>query len=251
MSSSSLSRAGCSLLLLLSNGAGNPLAWADATSCTSEVDCQLNGACVAGDCVCDTPWQGSDCGQLDIDDGRVAYGFGSALSPNTTAWGGGPPVFDGKQYHLMVSEIAYNCGMGSWAHFSQAAHAVSDNMEGPYKRVDTAIGTWTHNTLYAYSPTDDTHLLYHIGMGNNPESCEPRIPCSNGRTPGATGLRPPAPWPANVTCNPAHVTSLHHSKTLDGPWTFQAVDFQGAPPEPIDPKPVSYTHLTLPTIYSV
>eukprot|EP01079_Euglenida_sp_SAG-EU17-18_P011383 gene11383-9894_t len=48
------------------------LAWALAlpgvqAACTSAMDCQLNGACDNGRCVCDKGWKGSDCGQLSLD----------------------------------------------------------------------------------------------------------------------------------------------------------------------------------------
>ena len=36
-------------------------------ACTSELDCQLNGACVQGACVCDKGWRGTDCGTLNLE----------------------------------------------------------------------------------------------------------------------------------------------------------------------------------------
>ncbi len=90
-----------------------------AAACTDDLDCQLNGACTGGECVCDRPWRGADCGDLDIDDGAIAYGWGSPLTPTTTSWGGGPPYFDGTQYHLLVTEIAYVAGSS----ISVPAHA--------------------------------------------------------------------------------------------------------------------------------
>jgi len=47
-------------LLLLLPG----LASATATSCTSALDCSLNGVCTGGACVCDKPWGGTGCGVL-------------------------------------------------------------------------------------------------------------------------------------------------------------------------------------------
>ena len=62
-------------------------------ACASPVDCELNGACSAGgSCVCDRGWKGAACGQLDIGPRRLAYGNG--VTPNTSCWGGGPPVLD-------------------------------------------------------------------------------------------------------------------------------------------------------------
>ena len=188
-------------------------ATAATTRCESDLDCQLNGACqVANDaasfphddavhaagetprkktCVCDKGWKGPDCGLLNIaTTPTIAYGYGT--TPKTSSWGGGPPAYDNAtgMYHLFMSEIAGNCGMTTWAHMSRGAHAVSKTAEGPYTRVETIIETEAHNIFYAYSPSDQMHLLYHIFQGNNPESCNPYFPCTNGSTPGATGQCP-------------------------------------------------------------
>ena len=64
----------------------------------------------------------------------VAYGAGSPLAENHSSWGGGPPVFDGKEWHLFVSEIAAHCGMQCWSRLSQATHAVSASPTGPFRR---------------------------------------------------------------------------------------------------------------------
>lgn len=37
---------------------------AGANSCTSNLDCSLNGICSGGVCVCDKPWKGESCGVL-------------------------------------------------------------------------------------------------------------------------------------------------------------------------------------------
>eukprot|EP00041_Stephanoeca_diplocostata_P028645 m.825352 g.825352 ORF g.825352 m.825352 type:complete len:393 (-) comp23406_c0_seq47:2227-3405(-) len=192
-----------------------------AFSCTSSSDCQLNGACdtTTGACVCDRAWKGSTCGDLAIDSGSTAYGNG--VTPNTSCWGGGPPVYDAatQQYHLFATEIAGHCGMSTWQRMSQAVHAVSDNVNGPYKRIGTAIQTQTHNVLYTYSPTDKKHLIYHIFGGNNPESCNPYLTCTNGSTPGANGIQPPknTSWPP-PTCPLAGGPHVHYSDSLSGPW---------------------------------
>ena len=117
---------------------------------------QLNGEVLAGGgCKCDVGWTGATCADLDLDpEAVVLYGTGSDAAADTSSWGGGPPAYDpatGK-YHLFVSELAGNCGMGTWDRGSQAAHAVSSSELGPYKRVDLAIGTETHNTLYVRVP---------------------------------------------------------------------------------------------------
>ena len=147
-----------------------------ARASSGEPDCQLNGAAPPGSahCVCDRGWKGAACGQLDVAaEPAVAYGAGSPLAENHSSWGGGPPVFDGKQWHLFVSEIAAHCGMQCWSRLSQATHAVSASPTGPFRRRGVVIPTQTHNTYYAYSKPDRVHLLYHIFSGTSPRSCNP------------------------------------------------------------------------------
>lgn len=205
------------LLLLLAPSAHA----AQLRGCSTDMDCQLNGQCVSGACECDVAWSGADCGTLDLDPtDHVAYGVGGAV-PDTSSWGGGPPVYDvaTSMWHLFVTEIAGHCGMCTWTRMSQAAHAVSKTPEGPYTRVSTAIPTQTHNVYYAYSAPDKMHLIYHIFGGDNPESCNPYYPCTNGSTPHCKGLGPPpGHWPkpsCTVRNGGAHA---HYSKSLDGPW---------------------------------
>ena len=177
---------------------------------------QLNGECVHGVCVCDKGWKGDNCGLLDLNPKpTVAYGFGG-VEKDTSSWGGGPPAYDPKtkKYHLFVTELAGNCGMGTWARMSQAAHAVSDSIEGPYERVGLAIPTESHNIYYAYSPTDKMHLIYHIFSGTSPESCNPYRNCTDGTTPGHGGGVKPAHWKPASTCDAATGTYLHYSRYL-------------------------------------
>ena len=56
-----------SLLLALALLTLLQAALAAATACTSSLDCQLNGACTRGKCVCDKGWSGDSCGLLHLD----------------------------------------------------------------------------------------------------------------------------------------------------------------------------------------
>lgn len=209
---------------------------AGADACTSSMSCELNGACTAGKCVCDRGWKGAACGQLDIGPRKLAYGNG--VTPNTSCWGGGPPVLDpltGK-YHLLVTEIADGCGMATWARMSQTTLAVSDTAAGPFTKVSVAIPTFSHNTFYAFSPPDKKHLVYHIGYGADPPSCNPRLSCRDGSTPGGSGIKPPAgtPW-APDTCGHSRAAFVHAADSLAGPWIPAGpIKFSGPMPSRAD-----------------
>ena len=34
--------------------------------CTTEMDCELSGDCVGGECHCDVGWRGQTCSELDL-----------------------------------------------------------------------------------------------------------------------------------------------------------------------------------------
>ena len=206
-----------------------------------------------GQCVCDKGWTGPTCGKLDVSaEAIVAYGYGASPESSTqsSSWGGGPPVYDPltEQYHLFVTELAghwyvacagrsnfsasfsskcdlawnrSSCsGMGVWARMSQAAHGVSKSKAGPFERVGVAVPTQTHNVYYAYSPTDQVHLIYSIFSGTSPEACNPYFKgCTNGSTPGTQGGVRPRRWSPPSTCKGEGGAHVHWSKSLNGPWT--------------------------------
>lgn len=213
-----------SLLVLLLHARGAAAA-APAVGCTSEMDCQLNGACTdGGACVCDKGWRGSDCGTLHLDPtAQVAYGYTN--ESKFSSWGGGPPVFDeaSGKYQLLVTEIAGHCGMSSWARHSTSVRATADKIEGPYTHAATIVGSESHNAIYAYSPTDQVHLMYNIFEGTWPASCNPPPHCTDGTTPGGHGLHPPKSGPLyppnRCKGSPGGRGVVSWAKSIEGPWT--------------------------------
>ncbi len=74
-----------------------------ADPCSSDMDCQLNGACTAGACVCDKGWRSADCGTLNLNStASVAYGY--TPESKFSSWGGGPPMWDSAtgKYQLLA-----------------------------------------------------------------------------------------------------------------------------------------------------
>jgi hypothetical protein len=190
-----------------------------ASACTTNSDCQLNGECTNSQCACDSEWHGDDCGKLSIGIGAVAYG-----PPNTTAWGGGPPVFDSikKEWVLYVTEMANHCGLSVWQHQSHIVKAVSAQPSGPYTHEKVVVPTQAHNPCYIQDPVTKTHLIYHIGGGDNPETpAHPFLNCTNGTTPNSTT---PSPL-TTATPGPLYSSQpyVHASSSLDGP--FERLNF--------------------------
>ena len=192
---------------------------AAASACTGDTDCQLNGACTNGVCVCDKGWKSANCGILNLD-GNANYLYGYNATSNFSSWGGGPPVLgpNGK-YHLYISEIAAHCGMSTWSRMSTSSHAISDKVNGPYTKVKTIVGTESHNTIYVYSPVNKMHLIYTIKTGTSPESCNPYLKCANGTTPGGHALHPPAGWAPSTCSGPGGYGVIHSATDVNGPWT--------------------------------
>jgi hypothetical protein len=194
---------------------------AAAAGCQTDDDCQLNGVCTNGACDCDAAWSADDCGTLEFDGpGSLAYGGPAA---DITSWGGGPPVYhkERREWVLFVTEIGGHCGLSQWQHQSTVVAATAAHPAGPYTRSSLVIPTQAHNPYYAFDPQSSTHLLYHIGGGDNPESkTNPfRHNCVNGTTP------PAADQTFAAAAEPIYSRQpyLHTAKLLAGP--FQRVNF--------------------------
>ena len=74
-----------------------------AGPCTDDLGCALNGVCVAGKCVCEAPWSGTRCGELEFAAASPAAGRdlynSSDLRHNT--WNG-PIIQSGDTYHMYL-----------------------------------------------------------------------------------------------------------------------------------------------------
>jgi len=186
-------------------------------------------------CVCDKPWSGPDCSTMNFKPVTFPQGYGTKAA-NVTSWGGNTIYDDAtKKHHMFVSRMTNDCLLWSWGSNSRIDHAVSDTITGPYKFVDVAIPTWSHNAA-PIKLKDGTYAIIHIGTGtgavNGGKNCA--YPCSNGLPCGADqhtepkGVLPAATsessfqtfdqWRATAAGKVVGST-IHVSKTLDGPWT--------------------------------
>lgn len=132
--------------------------------CSTALDCALNGACVAGRCVCDLPWRNFNatagactmldmrpapttaCGPGCVYHGNTSAATGQAAAGNSSSWGARvlplPAVAGGAGggYVMAVAEAAYGCDfLGTWRSNSQTAIAVAVTPVGPFRKLGVAV----------------------------------------------------------------------------------------------------------------
>ena len=93
-----------------------------------------------------------------------------------------PFLGDDGQYYLIVTEMEGRSSMATWGGgggggtcMSQVTHAVTQTISGPFNLVHIVVPTEAHNINYAaaYSSDEKTRFVFHIGLGDNPPSCNP------------------------------------------------------------------------------
>ena len=140
-------------------------------SCASSLDCQLNGDCVGGKCVCDAAWSGNaNCSTLALLPAKMRNGYGHVGS-ESSSWGAGvdyDPV--SKKWVMGISDC--KCRLG--APFASVAHsccadnlqcgqmsldpnqrcglAVSDTPDGPYIRNRTIVDSYSEGCSVVRDP---------------------------------------------------------------------------------------------------
>jgi len=112
---------------------------------------------------------------------------------------------------------------------STIVRAVGDSAAGPFTREALVIPTQAHNPYYVFDPASETHLIFHIGSGDNPESASNPFwhNCTNGTTPAVDALASQAAVLRAAQPVFSQQPSLHASKSLSGP--FQRVNFSLPP----------------------
>ena len=190
--------------------------------CNTDAQCHLCGTCTDSRCLCDAPWTGSHCAQLDLLPARAGSGYPSIppttqLPSNTTfTWGGAVVSGEDGLYHGFFTEYLDHCPMtyGTWSTQTQIRHATAKAADGPWVPQDIAVPDAAGNPVVSRAP-DGTWLLYFTNHR------------WNGSTRNCTG--PPASWGEpvycksalpnashNMQCNPG--ISLAYSRSLNGPW---------------------------------
>ena len=227
------------LRLLLLAAAG--VAALASTSCTSDLDCELNGKCQAGICQCYAAWGGDTCGELQLLPASPENGF---KHENLSSWGGTVLQDDDKQFHMFIGGFKFGCGLTSWFRNEEILHAVSSTPAGPYKLRSGAASTVSPLVAtcpHAKKAPDGTYLIFHTSCGKPYEkngTLYPPVGSSRDVGSCAGGITldmPPGPphIPYKPTGGPPHCdgysTSILYSDSLDGPWKSIAVASPLAP----------------------
>lgn len=180
-------------------------------TCTTDIDCSLNGKCTGGMCSCYPPWTDKpDCSRLSFLPTPVDRGYPNwASGQNETTWGGSIALdpTSGK-YHMFVAEMMNDCPLSTWGQNSRCSHAVSDSAIGPYTFSDVSVTNWCHNpAIVLQTKPDGTQLwvLFHIGDGTGGSTKN----CSNGQEIDSSG---------DVT-TPTAGSTLHIATSPYGPFT--------------------------------
>ena len=94
------------------------------TDCNSDLGCSLNGVCNKGKCICEPPWNGRNCGVLQLKPTPLGGAYGYSSTPfAVTSWGGNS-LFHNGSWHLFVTEIeGRTCGLKRWLNQSSVTHA--------------------------------------------------------------------------------------------------------------------------------
>jgi hypothetical protein len=167
------------------------LALAGAATCSTGMDCSLNGVCSASQCDCDPGWHGVACQFLSIGAAPPGgmYGYGEPFQ--TTSWGGNA-IWDNATgvplWHLFAAEIAgAGCGLHAWQGQSTVVHATARSPMGPYKREGIAVPHQAHNPQAIV--VNGSWYVFHIGSGNSRsevKSCNETLPPARTGTAVAT-----------------------------------------------------------------
>jgi hypothetical protein len=169
-----------SLLLLLSlplAAAGVPRA---AAACRSDLDCALNGVCLASRCRCDPQWEGEQCERFAFVPSPAAADVNSPWATpdlQISTWGLGTlqrPI-DG-QHHMFGTELTGSCGIGAWQTNSATVHWTSSTpATGPWKRTGVVLPAQATCASTAMAPNGSLVLTLFGGVRSAPKQ---RIPAN-------------------------------------------------------------------------
>ena len=203
------------------SAAAAAVAAASAAVCATDLDCSLNGLCVASQCVCDAPWSGPACAQL-------AYATTPALAKNIyraadahNTWSGPivGPGDDGK-HHAFIPLYQ----VGSLWHVITTMHGVAEAVTGPWDwSSQPNISSAAINPGFlAFKNASSGATVFSLWTGGDILTAESLY------GPFTRAARYSGTNPSPVFLNGAFYLTTQATRevltspTLEGPWTFFA-----------------------------
>ena len=196
---------------------------ASAATCTSDLDCSLNGVCSAGSCSCDKPWRGVGCQVM----GYAAQTPASAkdlfpINRSHNTWNGpivGP--VDG-QYHLFDPLYGNYTGIKSLFRVEWIMHGVASKIEGPYDWTSKPTlpgGINPAQLTFNDSAGKTVYSLWNGGIRTAPSPDGPwtQLP-KHSRNP-CGGNPAPAHRDGVFYCTSQHTKQIYSAAALGGPWS--------------------------------
>ncbi len=210
-----------------------PASTRGGASCSSDSDCNLNGVCVTGACVCDRGWSGPSCGQLDllpVEARSPAATSGQIWPPQglqQSAWGGNVVAGADGGFELVVSDLG-TCGLEAWQTNSRIVSAKSKSLTGPFVFDSEVMGAFAHNAnpvKISAGPDRGALAVFHVGDGITKGSLRR---CSNGTTPPMISspamsarhafAEGPAAQNSTKACKPQKHAPISLSKSISTPY---------------------------------
>eukprot|EP00931_Biecheleriopsis_adriatica_P116186 TRINITY_DN91865_c0_g1_i1.p1 TRINITY_DN91865_c0_g1~~TRINITY_DN91865_c0_g1_i1.p1 ORF type:complete len:411 (+),score=60.13 TRINITY_DN91865_c0_g1_i1:20-1252(+) len=211
-----LGMAGCLLRFLLLAS----VTAASRQTCSSKRDCNYNGNCLSGSCVCFAAFKGEKCNVMNFvrPSSQAKVGLASIDSEGLqiSSWGGSVLQHEDGTWHMWASEMTNGTGIKSWITNSQVVHAVASGPLGPWKRQEVVWPVFAHEPTVARSPAGE-YVMFFTGGG--PAYGQQAIPCTGKSCFGHNGTSDPScPNDQQCTLSEPLLTRMSFSSSPYGPW---------------------------------
>ena len=194
-----------------------------ALSCSTDLDCSLNGECHASACRCDDAWRGPRCSTMNLLPPQRLSGLRTVDNGrNTSSWGGSVIYApEDKQWHMYAAEMVHHCGIDSWMENSRIIHAVSATALGEYTRAGQVFPPFAHEPD-VIRDENGNYVLFYTRRMHAPNSTQVPCHCSDGSTPHSTCTGAKYQWDHDPTYYAVATTPW-------GPWTNQTMILAAQP----------------------
>lgn len=201
--------------------------------CSTGADCEMNGDCVSGSCLCYRGWRGPSCGALALGatPTRTSTQWPLAASPNSSSWGF-TRVFDPSDglWHGLAAVACGRIGViGSGGGASFIVHVLSESGLGNWT-LHPSAGLWAPQTTFGPHLSrahDGTFVaVFRVNELLNSSLC-PGDAAAPALPPFAA--HPAIAYDALVSGDPEKGSSIYvaWASTMAGPWGVVKTNVSG------------------------